>query len=540
MQNLIQVSFSSRCWGSVVLASALTLAGCSGGGGSGAPAGPGPGPGPGPGRTAETAIYLAETGVQLMGVPDDGSATPVALSAPAMTRVLRWRVSPDGGAVAYIADCDQVDRFELYVREIGGAAAMRVSLLMNAFNDVMDFVWAPDSQSLAYRADGVVDDRAELFRVSRDGATHYRVYQSGIASIHVADDYGWSDDSRYVYCLMQQTTTRFDLRLHDAWTNAEGAQAVLTVAPGRDIVDVTFSPDSAWIALRSDYRRTQGQFEVLRLPTDFGGPLRVSNGSVGTTQTISSYSWSSDSMWLAQKVRTRSTNTRVGINVYSIANNTSRRVASTNRYYKMAWAPMSNRLAFVASYDPFTRSQGGPLQLIVYDADANTMTAEQAPYASGEELLEELFEWSPDGTRLAYVTRVTFNDERTYQVLVGASQPAIEAIDLQRLGVLRLIWSFDGSRLAVLEHDNTQAFHPAEWHILDLDGRSGFRSGVFNSYFTAQELRWSRDNARAVYAVDAAQAGPSRIRAVSPDGDADVSLSNDAILWFDYASGTLQ
>lgn len=475
-----------------------------------------------------------------MAAPDDAGQTPVALGAPAMTRVRQFTVSPDGGAVAWIADGDMVDQYDLYVSEISNPAAIRVSMLSFPVNDVEDFQWAPDSQSLAFRADDIIDDRFDLFRVNRDGSDHYRVYQSGSATIFVKS-YGFSPDSAHLFCTMQQTLTEFELRLHRTSTGGEGATSVLFVQPGREILDVTFSPDSQWITMRADHQRGNEQFQVYRRRTDLTTALLLSNGSVGSSQKIESYAWSPDSRWLAQEVRGYPNSSAIGVNTYDLFSSTSRRVASTSAVGDFAWAPAAggNRLAFVAGYNPATNSPAGTEYLLVHDPVADTLTIENAAFNSSEEIRREPFAWSPDGTRIAYVTRETFNVENTYIVEVGAGQPATMAMDLARLGVLSLTWSPDGERLAVLEHDNTTAFHPAEWHLVDRMGRSVFRSGSFNSYFTSQSIRWSTDSQRAVYAVDAAQAGPDRLRSVVADGSDDVSLANEATLAFDYASAAL-
>jgi len=532
-----RVSFSSRCWGSILVASALLLPACGGGGRSGSGS-VGPGPGGGGARTAETAVLLTADGRLVVGAPDDAGAAAVELSTPAMTRVRRFAVSPDGGAVAYVADCEQMDRFDLYVREIAGAAPLRVSVLTNTFNDVEDFAWAPDSQSIAYRADGIVDDRAELFRVGRDGNGHYRVFQSGIANIFVTDEYGWSPDSRHLFCALQQTTTQFELRLHDASTNVEGAPSVLVVPPGREILDVTFSPDSQWIAMRADHLGQDEQFEVFRRRTDLSGATVRSNGNAGTIAKINQYAWSPDSRWLAQTVHSRTTNAKIGINTYEIATDASRRVF-TSSFESMAWSPVANRLAVAANFDPTSSTAGGALQLLVHDVDANTLATVSDPFTGTETLRGDLFVWSPDGARIAYVGSVAFLDERAYLAEPGSALPVVPASDLGNLEVVQLLWSGDSQRLALLERNQTQAFHPGEWHVLGLDGRSVFRSGSFFTFATSLRMRWSSDSVRAVYAVAAAAAGPDRVRSVQADGKDDVGVSGLDVNSFEVASAAL-
>ncbi len=517
----------------------LLLPACGGGGGGGTPITPGPGPGPT--RIAETAVYATEEGRNLLGVRDDGTAAPVPLSAPAMTAVRRFAVSPDGGAVAYVADCDGIDTYELYVREIGGSAPVKVSSLLNTFCDVMDFAWSPDSQRLAYRADGIVDDRAELFSVGRTGAGHYRVFQSGIVSIYITDDYGWSPDSRYLYCAMQQTSTQFELLLHDAQTGVEGAQAVLVVPPGRQIVDVSFSPDSRWITMRADHAGALGQFEVWRRPVDQAVPVIRSNGATGPTVKIGSYVWSFDSTWMAQAVYSVTSNAEVGVNVYRIDPSSSRRVF-TGSFDALAWAPTRNELAVAGDHDPNSNGPAGELRVLLHDADANTLRTVSAPFTGGEQLRGEVLRWSPSGQKLAYVTRRSGNSDSVYQIVPGGTLAAVRASETGNLEVVTIDWSRGGTHLALLERNQGAAFHPGEWHVVGSDGRSSMRSGIFNTFSTSKRLRWSHDNARVVFAVDAAAGGPDRLRGAGLDGSEAVLLSSQAVsaaLPFGYARVTL-
>src|SRR5262245_63326007 len=64
--------------------------------------------------------------------------------------------------VAYLADGDVDEVVELYVADLDGDGARKVSGSLVAQGDVQDFQWSPDRKRLAFRADKDADEVAEL------------------------------------------------------------------------------------------------------------------------------------------------------------------------------------------------------------------------------------------------------------------------------------------------------------------------------------------------------------------------------------------
>lgn len=526
---------SSRCWASTLLLPALLLPACGGGGGGGT-GGSGGGPGGGP-RTAQTAVMLTADGARLVAAADDGSGTPVELSTPVFTRVRTFAVSPDGSAVAYVADGDAVDRFDLYVRELAGSAPVRVSALQQAFCDVEDFQWAPDGSSLVYRADAQFDDRFELFRVARDGSAHYRVQRGATAAVSVSEDYGVSPTGAHVFTVLRNGGQQVEVRLHETSTGFESSGSVFSIASGREVRDVRFSPDGQWLSFRSDHAAAVDQFEVWRRPVDLSVGAIRSNAGVGPNAKILAYEWSPDSLWLAEKVVHRTTDVPIGIDVWSIATDVGDRAFSSS-FETMAWAPNAPMLAVATPFDPRTGSNGSALLLVRYDPNADVVDFVAAPPA-GQTLRGDLVEWSPDGAHIAYATSAGFLDERAWIATPAGATPPVQAIDLTDHEVVQVTWSPDSARFGLLERDQTQAFHPGEWHVVGRDGRSTFRSGTFLSFATSMTLRWSADGARAVYTVDASAGGPSRLRSVAADGTTDVAVAPIDVGLVEHAAAAL-
>jgi hypothetical protein len=109
---------------------------------------------------------------ELHGIPSDGSAAPVLLSAPLVEGggVTGFRVSADGRWVVYRADQQAVGRFELHAVPITGGRAVRVNGPLFEHGDVQeDFVIGPDSRSVFFRANPGSSAAMDLFRGSVSG-----------------------------------------------------------------------------------------------------------------------------------------------------------------------------------------------------------------------------------------------------------------------------------------------------------------------------------------------------------------------------------
>ncbi|MFO1077277.1 MAG: hypothetical protein U1E73_06070 [Planctomycetota bacterium] len=522
---------SSRAAGAALAMAALLLPACSGGGGGGSGVTPGPGPGPGPTRTPQTVVYVSEDGLHLFGIAD-GGGTPVALGSPAFTAIRSFAVSPDGAAVAWIGDCDTADQFELYVRELAAAAPVKVSQLTHAYDDVQDLQWSPDSSRIAYRADDNPQHRYEMFSVRRDGSGSYSAFGPSALGM-VLPGYAWSPDGHYLAWLVQESSA-FELRLHDATTAAPGSALLQSTSGGRTMVDLAFSPDSRWLAFRSDLpvpaSIAQGQFQVFRAATDLSAPPQVANGNPSTTVKVGAYAWSPNSRWLWQTVLQRTTDDKVGVNLYDTAAGTSARIATTNDFGAIAWAPGADVLAFAADYDPATHAPSGQRRLWSYDPAQAALTAIGTP-SNGETLRDDLLAWSPDGALVAFATRVNQNTQnRAFLALATGATSPIVVTGTANLEVFDLAWSPDGTRLGVLELDQNAAYHPGYVQIVGDDGIARATASL-NTYYTSRRLQWTTDGKRLVFpeATGGTSVQLDRLRCIGSDGTNGVMLGAPAL-----------
>lgn len=117
--------------------------------------------------------------VELYSVTLDGEKPPVKLSGPMIAAGdvyefsgTNLALSPDGSRVAYVADAEADERFELYVASSDGQGPLRNPVSRDLFNldDLPDFTFTPDGRALVAVADLATQARHELFLIPADAS----------------------------------------------------------------------------------------------------------------------------------------------------------------------------------------------------------------------------------------------------------------------------------------------------------------------------------------------------------------------------------
>ena len=134
---------------------------------------------------SQRVVYLADQDLdektEIYSVPIDGHALPVKLNdafpawAEVESAVPGYAISPDATRVAYTADRDVDQSFELFSVPIAGGAPLKLSTPALPGRGLdggnrPSFEFAADGQRIAYRADLHVDDRFVLYSVPADGS----------------------------------------------------------------------------------------------------------------------------------------------------------------------------------------------------------------------------------------------------------------------------------------------------------------------------------------------------------------------------------
>ena len=119
--------------------------------------------------------------------------------------------APNSSRIAYLADQESDEEFELFTVKPNGNDDLRISGDLTDGGDVTDFSWAPDSTRIAYRADQESNGVFELLSVEPDGDDDLRI-SGDLTDAGDVTDFSWAPDSSGVgYIADQETDGVFEL-----------------------------------------------------------------------------------------------------------------------------------------------------------------------------------------------------------------------------------------------------------------------------------------------------------------------------------------
>ena len=242
-----------------------------------------------------TVVYRADQTVdelfELYAVPSDGSSGPVRLSGPLVAGgdvQPGFRISPDGSRVVFCADQSADELFELYSVAIDGTSApLTLNAALVAGGDVQpEFEIGPAGTWVAYLADQEVDERFELFGAALDGSTGpVKLSATLIADGDVRPGFRSSPDGRrLLYRADQNHDERIELFSALAPGAGGGASVVMLndlLAANGDVLDtLRFSPDGSQVLFVADQRADE-LFELFSAPIERPkGARRISDALV--------------------------------------------------------------------------------------------------------------------------------------------------------------------------------------------------------------------------------------------------------------------
>lgn len=211
------------------------------------------------------AVFVADSGVddrfEVFASPVCGGAPAAATRiSPSLTHpgdalisqdALQY--SPDLTRVAFLGDFGQDDVTELYVVAFtasGPGPALPASGTMPATADVVDFAWSPDGTRIAFRADRLLDGVPELWVAELGSAAAVPAKANGALPPggYVRGGYRWSPDStRIAYRADQLTAQVPELFVADVASSTGTTMRVNTnLTPGGQVNPrFLWSPDGA-------------------------------------------------------------------------------------------------------------------------------------------------------------------------------------------------------------------------------------------------------------------------------------------------------
>lgn len=349
-------------------------------------------------------------------------------------------VSPDGRQIAFAAQAEGADHFDLHIYDLHSGETRRLTF---EDDDARHPAWSFDGQTLAYIREG---DGCEVFTIPAEGGVPTDVHACGHDGVH---DLAWTPDGHHLLMTRWAGTGEpAGLAVLDL---DSGEFVALTHPEGDDTLDSmpAFSPDGSWLAFAR--MRTSGAEDIWVMSFPDGEPRRLTHD--GSCQT--GLDWSEDGRRIVYSSH------RAGV-------------------YALWEAPVDGGPAKLVLgggdkiKDPSTARQANLVAFENWVYEANIWVAP----LTGEELparpLIRSTQWdlqpayAPDGSRLAFVSNRSGTSQIWLSDADGAHPRRLTDFEEARAG--RPVWSPDGTRLAFVVLLQGQA----DIYAMAVDGGSPF------------------------------------------------------------------
>jgi Tol biopolymer transport system component len=220
-------------------------------------------------------------------IPDVNSLIPNpeprVVSGDIIGDVIDFAWSPDSSRLAYIADGDSLDVFELYTNVPFGTSEFKVSGDLTDGGEVTAFAWAPDSSVIAYQASQERSNIFELFTSNPSNPIQNVKVSGSLTStsggLRDFAAFGWAPDSSRVAYIARQATDFFELysSTFDGATNNSAVSGPLV--SGGNVDSFKWSPDSSRVAYLAD-QDTINVPELYSSQSDGSDNVKISSGKV--------------------------------------------------------------------------------------------------------------------------------------------------------------------------------------------------------------------------------------------------------------------
>jgi len=457
---------------------------------------------------------------ELFAVNSDGSEVKLSGDLTVGGNVIDVAVSPNGQFVAYIADQELNDSFELFVVPVGGGAVIKLSGTsasggngnINVGSQNTAINWSPDSRSVAYVASQDIIGLSELFVSAVDGSSNIKVSGSqttGSVGVGVSDDIYWSPNGVFIAYSAEQDVNGLKeifVSTPDGLINRKMSGVMVGgVGAGAESGQIFWSPDSNFIA----YSAHQEDVNILELFVSTPDGLlknKVSGAMVvGGNVTISPAPfWSPDSSqitYLADQNNVGQFELFRGSSVGFLgqlsgvpAGGGSANVNTTSIQY----SPDSTAILYLSDQDNVFN------ELFVNAADGKNNNKISASVNNGGAGIMQAA-WSPDGTKIAYAASLDASGPKLFVVSPdGSANTSLTTNVPNGISTIdSLEWSPDGTKIAYIYSD-TNPLTSAQLNIADVTSESSLV--VTNTMSTpvldsrnVLTYKWSADSSRLTF-----------------------------------------
>lgn len=356
---------------------------------------------------------------------------------------LQW--SPDSTRIAFVHG-DQ-----LYVVLADGSSLLSLSGAASAGGVEPTFSWSPDSQWVAFHGPQVSATLSELLVVKRDGTSRNKVSDAMVSGAAGVSQHAWAAGGAQVAFLADKVTAGVKELFVTGLTPGTAARVNEALSAGQAVRSFAWSPDGNWLGYLAGTTAPAGYRLFAAHPdgtarTNLSGLLLV-----GTT--VASFTWSPDSgrlLYLSDKENKGVRSLYVVAPDGSAAAKPSEPLTAIGGVPKAEWSFDGSWLGFIQLRDNNSASD-----LYTVRPDGSDLAKVSGPIASGAGGVANVRASPDDGTRFAFIAEKESVDAfDLYVVRAGGGgltkvspSPATGAfgVDLDPEG---FGWSPDGSALA--------------------------------------------------------------------------------------------
>lgn len=320
--------------------------------------------------------------------------------------VVDFEWEPNSTLIAYVADQDSNDEFELYVSpsdsNIGNRKVSGIPMNGSGIRETPPlpsgeylFGWAPNSSRLAYIADQDTANIFELFSSTPDGASILKL--SGPIGIGGnVDEFAWApNSSKVAYLADQLTDTGIELYTSLPAVSGSFLKNSAGLVAGSNVTGFAWAPDSSRIAFIVN--KIVSRIALYTTSPNDNNNVLVSSNLLANSEVIS-FGWAPDSSRIAYIADDISINVLELFTTRPAApliNKISGNLVGGGDVFGFGWAPDSSRVAYTADQDENDISE---LYTSTPDGSVNNIISDVT--IPGGDVQE--FEWAPDSSGVGY------------------------------------------------------------------------------------------------------------------------------------------
>jgi Tol biopolymer transport system component len=325
--------------------------------------------------------------VKVSGTTIDGDGIKELAPVPSGEYAFAW--APDSSRLAFLADqlIDGIDEFELYTNLPDGTNNLRVSGPQGDSSEVKEFAWAPNSLKIAYRANQNLINAIDLFTALPNVISSFQQNSSGLEPGQEVTAFKWSPDSTRIAFISDRSFTDF-FRL---FTTSPNNSINVLVSGGLELTnDVTvfeWAPDSSRIAYVDILEDVV--FELFTTLRDTKPSTLISSRLEDDDE--ENFAWSPDSFriaYIADQNRVNEFELFTSTRNGSITDVVSGPLVTGGNVQEFKWVTDSSGIGYIADQDTDTVEE-----LFASQPDGNNNTLLSGTLVSGGDVFS--FDWVP-------------------------------------------------------------------------------------------------------------------------------------------------